>query len=44
MLEVLEFIFSSFWVWLGTWFLIMCPAAILRNGHFIKIERPQRKK
>lgn len=29
MLEILKFIFSSFWVWLGTLILICAPLGIL---------------
>lgn len=31
MLEVLQFIFSSFWVWLGTAILLSIPFVILDN-------------
>ena len=31
MLEVLQFVFSSFWVWLGTLVLISCAGGAIRN-------------
>lgn len=37
MLEILQFIFSSFWVWIGTVILIAAPLAALRSGEIIAI-------
>ncbi len=38
MLEVLQFIFSSFWIWLGTVILITVPLAVLRgDGEIVSI-------
>lgn len=34
MLEVLQFVFSSFWVWLGTVVLILCVAACVPSFRF----------
>jgi len=31
MLEVLQFVFSSFWVWLGTLLLIAAPLSVLSD-------------
>lgn len=32
MIEILQFIFSSFWIWLGTLILICAPCAIIADG------------
>ena len=37
MLEVMQFIFSSFWVWLGTIFLISAMTTVLAK--FITLAR-----
>ena len=37
MLEILQFIFSSFWVWAGFTITIISAFGSLRGGVFIKI-------
>lgn len=32
MIEILHFVFSSFWVWLGTVILLAIPATALSNA------------
>jgi hypothetical protein len=42
MLEVLKFIFSSFWIWLGTLILIAAVAEGIRGLIWITIQRNKR--
>ena len=37
MLEILQFIFSSFWIWLGTYILLISLVAIIRGSTLIQI-------
>ena len=42
MLEVMQFVFSSFWVYIGTWFLFVSVAGAL-NG-WLKIVTVEKRK
>lgn len=42
MLEVLQFVFSSFWTWLGTVILLAVPCGAVANllkGPLVKIDK-----
>lgn len=42
MLEILQFIFSSFWVWLGTFLLVGTIAHGIGNIFCIRIKRHEK--
>lgn len=44
MLEILEFIFSSFWIWLGMVILIATAGASLRGIFLLSIVKKARKR
>ncbi len=44
MLEVLQFIFSSFWVWCGFTFTVVAVFAAIRGGVIVKYTKKETRK
>lgn len=37
MFEIMQFIFSDFWVWLGTWFLLALPCWAVAHHRIVSV-------